>query len=72
MEEDAFVKMTSEFEAGKKMKGVKSVENISRSACDALMSYFTEMSFLGETAKVDYRYIANMLSGEGGKPYSCL
>ena len=42
-------------------------ETLSRSACDALLSYFYELGTKGGSAQVDYHFLDNMLTGEGGK-----
>ena len=44
------------------------IERISKSACDALVSYFAALDNAGERAKVDFAYIMNSITGtEGGR-----
>ena len=40
---------------------------VNQSACDALLSYFYELGTKGGSAQVDYHFLDNMLTGEGGK-----
>ena len=40
---------------------------LSRSACDAFLAYFYELSNKGSNAKVDYNFLNNLLTGEGSK-----
>ena len=42
-------------------------QGVSRSACDALLSHFYELGNQGNGAKVDYHFLDNLLTGEGGK-----
>ena len=48
-------------------EGYEKVADMSRSACDALLSYFYEQGNQGQNAQIDYHFLDNMLTGEGGK-----
>ena len=39
----------------------------SQSACDALFAYFYDLGMTGDNAKIDYYFINNLLTGEGGE-----
>ena len=41
-------------------------DQVSRSACDALLSYFYEQGNQGQNAQIDYHFLDNMFTGEGG------
>ena len=51
-------------------KKQSNIDAICQSACDALFSYFCELSEGGPGLQVDYMYLENLFTGEGGKKRS--
>ena len=41
----------------------------SRQACDSLLIYFHDLAEQGVAAEIDYHFLGNLLSGEGGKMF---
>ena len=57
------------FEQLKQEMNGKQYDHTSRSACDALLAYFYDLSMGGEKTTIDYYFVNNLLKGEGGDIY---